>query len=434
MLKIKPCKVHISAPDFLMLVIVLLPVLGSYSSGIRGITLGDVLLLIAEILCIPNVLKIKITEPIAIYILIILSMLGSTAISFGIQGSLYFNAMTRIVRILFYVSSVFFATSVVEYSKIKRIYMAVSVSLIIYILLQCMLFSATDVLLTNKILPIRWYSPLRATNRELAESYRTYYFRGTGFLEEPSYTGFYLMPGYCMSLCEKKSKKSLIKIGLFFCSILITTSLAAILIIAFCTLLYCCKAIFKRLTVKNLVVIAGAILAMVIALVAINRTPFGAFFNYRISHLLTAQGGSTSVRLFRGYGVWEKIKAEYKMFGIGMGNLDNYVKLNCIETVYDASEKTDVALGFVNALSAVVLYGGMLTFMVFGYLLYYLWRNLREEMNLILFFCVLMFASAGGIFDSDAVFYWSILFAGYRFQRSMRTGTIRLSIHRREYI
>lgn len=417
-IRISHCRIHLSSKNFLLLVIVLLPVLGSYSSGIRGVTLGDVFLLVAEILCIPCVLQMRRTKAIILYILMFSSMLYMTVISFGIQGNVSFVAVTRIVRMLFYALSVVFATSVIDYSKIKKIYMSVCFALILYIFIQFFLFISVDVLLTNKILPFDWYSSLRETNAELAELYRTYYYRGTGFFLEPSYAGLYLIPGFCITLYDEKDKRRIIKAGMFSCAVLITTSLAAILVMVACTFIYYFKFILSKLTVKKLFGIVVIFFIIVFALAIINRLPLGRTFNYRVSNLLTSRGGSTSMRLFRGFGVWKELETIYKVFGVGAGNLENYVRVYDIVTVYDSSVKTDIALDFANDLSMTVLYGGVFTFIIFISLILYFFKSMRGEMRLILCFSMFMFASAGGIFDATAVFYWSLLFAGYHFQRS----------------
>lgn len=97
-----------------------------------------------------------------------------------------------------------------------------------YVIIQFIVYFVAGVLLTNKILPLEWYSDLRPTNEELLINYNTYYYRGTGFFEEPSYAGLYMMPALCMILFDV-GRNRIIKLILIAGCIIITTSVAAIM-------------------------------------------------------------------------------------------------------------------------------------------------------------------------------------------------------------
>lgn len=110
----------VTLQSILATAVVLIPVLGSYTSGLKGITLGDVVLIIAELICFPLFSIIYINKANKLYSVFSLILTLMSTISFVIQGDIHSNAITRVVRIAFYLLSIVIISGTLDYQIIKK--------------------------------------------------------------------------------------------------------------------------------------------------------------------------------------------------------------------------------------------------------------------------------------------------------------------------
>jgi hypothetical protein len=206
------------------LMILLSPILRQYVSGIPGVTLAELSLGISCVfLLINRGLKISFKKIKPLLWLCFIGILLSL-ISFLIQQSFGFDAISRIIRFTYYIFLVLVALRYFELRYALKILKFFTISVSIYIVLQTVVYNLLDMVLPFKILPI----PLaRDIDIEyMAQFARTYYLRPTGIFVEPGYAAQFLLPGLALSLFDwlESDKVDVKNVVLILLALILTTS------------------------------------------------------------------------------------------------------------------------------------------------------------------------------------------------------------------
>lgn len=389
------------------LVLVTLPIFGQYSSMIPGVSLADLFLLfvVANIM-LNRAKKFDLVKNKILYILWYYGLIISL-ISLLIQQSFSIEFVTRFIRFSFYVITIILLSNEDFYKEnLIKYYKILSLLISIYIILQFLIYNVSGILLPFKVLPFEWIDGrIYGTQEALAWASR-WYLRPSGIFVEPGYAAQYLFPGVLFSLYgwfDLTSKHRKLVLMIILLAIILTTSSQGLFISLFLITLYIMQRLVSsdslHKVVKNIIII---MLFILIIILFINTIIFERSLTYIIANIRS--GGSTALRVFRGFSVYFKLPPIYKAIGVGHGNIGNFVIDNNITTIYDPTPLDDISADYANALSQSLLYYGIIGFILMVlYHINLIYRSSKEIKPLLIAFFLLTIVSSN-FFNLTTIF------------------------------
>lgn len=397
-------------------VLLLFPILHQYSVGVKGITLGEIILLGASFLCFING-KNKIRKEVIPFTLFTIFTFVLSTISLIYQDMMAVGVITRMIRyaIYFLVIILFYTDFKIGY--VYKVYTMISMSIATYMVLQTLVYNATHIILTNKILPLPWYAAAPGL-AEMAEGYEIFAFQPRGIFTEQGFAAHYLLPCLTLLLYGKKEKNNVerwIKIGVILIALFLSRSGQGIMILFVIAGWFFVRGVFN-LNVKQKRIGFFMIMPVVAAFIIFMNTSVGQFMIEKIFGRFFS-GGSTSMRLARGYAVYFELPPLMKLIGVGAGNLDEYVFQNGITTIFDPKNMTSAAAGYVNGLSSVFLNGGFIGGILFLFTLGILFKTAKAEYRMCVVLYFIFSLVEGTVFVTFIIFYMMIIFSGIQEQK-----------------
>jgi hypothetical protein len=404
--------------------------LQSYVSGIPGITFGELLLIIACLLIIfQNRFVIEITKVTPLLLLFSISLLISI-ISIPLQNSSFIQVsfievVTRLIR---YFTYIFFVTLTAKHLDLKfalKYYRIICLLLSIYILLQFSFYHIFHIMLPIKILPLEW---TRIYDVEiLLNSIDASHFRAYGVFAEPGYAAVFLLPGFALSLfgwIERKVDYWIL--FLIAIAIMFTASLQGIIVSIFTVIAFLFRGSsrkFKREHFRKLRDIVIVALILMILLIFFSSLDIFNVAILRIQNIFNnyveGGGGSTALRLFRGWSVFAALPLFYKIIGIGLGNMANFVYEYNIITKYDSYDNSVIAMEFTDGVSGTLICTGVIGFVLLCRWIISLFKKVSGVHKIILIqFVILLFAGTL-VFSPTMVFYMGFIYAGYDINKNV---------------
>lgn len=397
--------------------IISIPFFRQYASFIPGVNIADLLLAGASIAVLllnrKKNINWKRVKP-----LILLWFFGTfvSLLSFTVQQEVTIDNITRIIRFSFYVILIILSASYFERKIALKFYKGLCILLSIYIILQVAIYHSIGIILPFKILPMPWIDGRIFDISDAMAWAERWYFVPSGVFIEPGYAAQFLLPGLALSLYGwLKHKKTDVKSTiLIFTAIILTTSSQGIFIgtlILGLYIIFRAKRSNNRLRLlKNAFIIA---LFFVFIILFMNLDGVQNSIEKVTGEI---QGGSsTSFRIYRGGEIFLQLPVLFKVIGVGHGNIGNFVVENMIITKYDPAILTPIAADYANGISTVLLYYGVLGFILLINLYWNLWRNTKDAFRLIVITLVVLSMVASLYFSILMVFYISLIYAGYNF-------------------
>ena len=381
-----------------------------YDSPLPGVTLGEFLLIFVILIITLTRSRTVIAMPMDHFLQLFLAYLVLTFISMIFQGSFNTFIITRWLRYSSYAIMVFYQTRFLQYTFALRVYKGLCLFVSIYIIAQFFSFLLLGVYLPIKILPISW-SRLFDTQVLLDMASRSY-FRAYGVFAEPGYSAKFLLPGLALSLFGwgEGDRVDIISLIIIATAIVFTTSVQG-LVVGLLTIAMFIFVVMQRGR-KNVmflvygILIIGLILGVIFISSVLGLTEVSVGRIFAISKTST---GSTGIRLFRGFAVFEQLPIKYKLLGTGLGNIDGFVKRYNITTYYDSSAVNDTALSYMSGISGILVASGIIGLIFFSYWFYRTRSKLPLFKRVILYQFVVLLFGGGGLFTMTSVFYLAIL-------------------------
>lgn len=397
--------------------ILLGPLLGQYASFVPGISLGELLLIVSTILILlynkGYRVKLNRVKP-----LLLLYFFGTTIslFSFLLQQQLSLLVITRMIRFSFYLFLVILCSCNLNKLVILKAYKKLCIVISAYIILQFIIFNIFGVLLPFKLLPFPWMDG-RIYGVEEATHWATiFYLRPSGFFLEPAYAAQFLLPGLLFSLygwsINKPQKINLLSFFLVLTALLLTNSSTGILISLIIIFMYFAQLVKKNK--KYVDVIKNAFIVIFVIAIFLFFTQ-SELFNRTVRYVIgnISGGGSTALRVFRGFAVFLELPMLFKFIGVGHGNLGQYVINNGITTNYDSVSDTLIAADYTNAISISLLYYGILGFILYLNLFKNLLINTKHQFKLLVIVLFVLSFVSSIFFNVNMLLYMCLIYIGY---------------------
>ncbi len=393
--------------------VILSPVLLQYESGIPGISLSEVLLLLTTSLIILNNRKLKINNCFIFFAFYLVCSTLLTFISLNLQNNVNMEAISRLIRWIFYSIIIIVNFTYVDMDYSIKIYKKIAFYIAAYVTLQFIFF-----LLFRKILPIK-VLPFNLS-RDITDLYTNsmqFYFRASGVFVEPGYAVQFLFPSLVFYLYDlKNNNKKYLQIIIISCSILTTVSMQGIAILCAIYFMYLLTLNYRR---KSTLIII--VLLVIILIIFLGTDAFVIIVN-RLEILRTPMpGGSTALRVYRGFDLFNKIPNMYKIIGIGHGNLKKFIIDNSIISKYDSINMTELALDYVNGASAVLLYNGIVGFVLFALFIVYVYKHVKNEYKMLLILFIFLNFGEGCMFNNTMMFQMVFILSGLNYKKRVKS-------------
>jgi len=406
------------------LAIILSPIFRQYIPiiPIPGVTLADMILGIS---CGILLLTSKLDFPVQkVKHLILFWFFGATVsfFSFLIQQELNFEIISRLIRYSFYVFLVLVSSKYFQLKYALKIFKFLCIIISLYIIAQTIIWNMFGLILPFKILPIPLGGDISLNDISFIAS--RCYLRPQGIFVEPGYAAKFLLPGLALSLfgwvkIEKADTKNTI---LIFSALILTTSSQGIFIGALIIGMYIMSLVRHNKSYSD--VLKKFIIILIFLLLIV--------FFFNLSIVQTAlnkvtgeirSGSSVSLRMYRGFAVFLQLPIIFQIIGVGHGNLGNFVIKNSIVTRYDPAIITPAVADYANSVSAVLLYYGIIGFVLLIHVYWNFLKNTKGAFRLISICHIVMSFVAGGLFGVTMVFYFSLIYSGYnlRIQESQKS-------------
>ena len=274
-------------------------------------------------------------------------------------GEPYFSFssfFTVFARLVYYSALILFARSYFSLKNIFKFYKAIVFVFSLYLIVQ---FLYTK--LTGGYLPIYVnYSllfPPEARNADLSLFYR-WSFRPSSLFLEPSYFVFFIFPCFCLVTFMKKKAFDYAFLGVIVVSVLLSSSAAGVILLSITII---SKLVFNSRNRMDLSIVAVAfVLLLVIAY-------FSGYFDFLPGLSRIKGGGSINQRIIRGILIYRDFDFYHKLFGVGLNNLEPYMRYFSLVTSFDESNLNYCAsliqtlnysgiVGFVGLIALIVSY------------------------------------------------------------------------------
>lgn len=313
------------------LVVIILPILSIYASGIPGFSFGDVCLLLVTFLLIidcikKKVINIKKNDPIRSLWILIFSIIFITIIDMIIVvDANVVDILIRVIRRVFYYGvAVMFTSMYFQYDKGGKLIIKIGVFASLYLILQYILYYSLGYILKGFI-P---FFPIYHENYALIDYSKifTMMYRPTSILLEPAHASRYICIPLIISLFDKRinfKKRNLISI-LMSLAIVMTTSGSGIICVSVIWFIYIFKLLFN--SVKNgklkksylLLLLIFPIITLLVMQSSIAQNTILRIINSDLSNVNTAGGAR-----FRGFTRYFALPMLNKIFGMGYGNIND---------------------------------------------------------------------------------------------------------------
>lgn len=389
-----------------------------YNSIIPGITLGELILVLACcIVSIKNSFKIYVRRTRSVVSFFILGIV-LTVVSIMISDCEFLavsstKIITRWIRYMSYIfGMVVMCDNFYKKDLSMKLYQNVCLVISLYTILQTVLYFGVGYILPTKILPLPF-----AMERDadfIVNLAHNYYFRAFGPFVEPSLLAKFLLPGFALSLSGwgKAKNNDFGMVILIFVAISCSTSVQGIVIcmISFIIYIIYVKDIKWTLLKKVIGIVCFFMIIVLLMRYGILETPLDRVSSISIKD---SQGDSGGMRLFRGYAVWLKLPILYKLIGIGYGNVANFVIQNNIITVFDSVFSNSVAeADYVNGMSLLLLSSGGLGLPFILKWFIYTWKNVSFTSRILIIQLILLMASGPSFISLMGVFYTYFILLG----------------------
>lgn len=351
--------------------IILLPFLYQYSSPISFLSLGDFLIAIFTVISLLYLIfkRGKINFFIPIMLLAILLVFLTILTSFGSPFYIFFDSFTLFLKIVLYCLVIFVSINIFDFSLVKRIYIKLCIVFCIYLIIQVVYTK-----ITNKYLPIcinnDWLFSWEKKPKDLAYYYSMYgSFRPSSLFVEPGYFALYVIPCLIICLISPKIEDHNMKISLLISFSLILSTSGAGIGIGF--IIWGLFLVTKIAYIKNKKIY---ILPIAFFLILTFGISIFIFLLFKTNIFERVFGGSFYARIVRGFLIYDTLDFKYKILGVGLNNVANYLNFYCISTPYDEAN-LNLGSTFSTYLNQFGILGSFALIMFMIYLVYISRKN-----------------------------------------------------------
>ena len=394
--------------------------LSEYNSFISGVTLGELALIIGAVMILSTMsFKIRIVSNRSLLAFIVFSILLSV-LSIIISNTTFTiastsNVVTRWIRYLAYVIFVIlycdnYCTDFVNCKVIIKTYRVIACIFAVYGIIQFLVYITTHYYLPVDILPFRMSRDV-SVELLISDASKSI-MRARSLFSEPGYFAKFLIPGVMLSLYGwNEGKISITTLVLYSVAIILSGSVQGVILLIIVYLIVVFTK--KTINIKRILYLVGLTIVFIVIVLSGNRMGLNNIPIQRVLNLLngSSMDRSTQIRVFRGFAVWNELPVEHKLFGVGLGNIANYLVQYNVFTNYDYYYRTEATLDYMNGISSILCSSGLSGLGVFGFVISHYKNALSKRgMTFIIVFVASLFGG-GGVFTVLFVFYATLAFA-----------------------
>ena len=298
----------------------ILPIVSVYYSGIPGLSVGDVGLVLFFVVALFFDKKIN-KKSLNISILYI-GLFSSLVFSFFAiclkQDAQISNIIIRFVRYSFYIFSFLFTSSrLLDVLRLKKCIIMITLIGCVFLVIQFFSFRLLGIAIPGYTHLIPLYSDTYSTRDYTVSSYRP-----TAFFLEPAHFCRYSVIALCVLLFDNKEikTKSLIEAIFISICILLSTSSQGYLLLAIIVISFVLSRISK---IKNRLIKYASIIAVLVSPLIIYLVLNSSIVSFTIERALSGDINSTTsaagARL-ASYSYYSKLPLLFKIIGVGFGS------------------------------------------------------------------------------------------------------------------
>lgn len=347
--------------------IVWLPILNIYSSGVSGLGLGDIILVLFSLgfILVEKKLEIDRTG----YWRFMLYIIGlSILLTLLISGYQISETITKLAKMSLY------ALIICQMSKRHfcveqglRLYINTSFIAAVYLLAQAMLHMATGIYLPLN-LPFLTLANMEVGGtyyQSMVSGYEIFGFRYSGFFMEPAQFCQYTVYAVAillfadeigLTIRRKALKLAVICIG----TIMSFSAMGYVLVLVVWVVWMLKRSESVESFVRKTAIIVIA--AIVLIYVSIKTGAFDSM-QARVAGISGSGITSGNMRILRGFEIYAEEPLIFKIFGIGAGNFSAFMQKFRISTRYDRF--IPMTNEYMSGISTVLVYGGVVGLMLF---------------------------------------------------------------------
>jgi hypothetical protein len=293
------------------------------------------------------------------------------------------------------------------FDSFKKIYITVCVVLSFVTIAEEFLYITTGMLIPMKFSFLPLNEEMAALGYRFGYNGRGGYVGFSPFFSEPAHMSQYMLPALLLLLADENKKhdrKNTIFMILIEVAIVLSTSTYGILASGVMIVFY--LVIGKTNAAKRLRKIVLLFLPVMIIVFAYFIK--GRLFYDTTSATSIMSSDKTAYRLFRGFMYYAQFPFINKAFGVGFNNFTSFIQAHNLHYAYEIiSDK--VVSEYLNGFSQALIYGGIITFILFIVFLVRLYRNGTSESKTLVVGFILLMLNASTFLRGTSVFYILII-------------------------
>lgn len=402
-------------------VILLLPILSQYESGIPKLSLGDLALLLAVAVallysvwkkCMPRI-KVRSTAMnpflwFAAYV--VCGSMLSSVMQYHVSMSEIIGSSMRFIFYLFcacVMSATFF-----DFDYFMKKYRTLVIFATVFIIVQTLLFYWQGYVLFGTIPGLRVSNP--GYDEDVERRFFAMFYRPSSIFLEPGYYAQFVLPYLAHTLFNNNERQKHIKAIVPTLGCILSTSGQGIMLSLVIWAMYFAKNILNLKARKiNLRVIIVCIMVLV-AVIPIAKTQI---MQRSLQRLFSGPSASSSSRIYRGFAIYRQLKPIHKIIGVGYGHVGVYLSSENIYTKYCGEQ---LYSEYMNSIADILVSLGLVGFILFLWIIVRLCR-ITSGFHRICACILLLLSAVGACFTGpNIVFYLSMILGGY----SSRSRTI----------
>ena len=377
--------------------LVCMPLFNIYTSGFAGLGLGDLFLLLFCIFIIIREKTLKL-DKVGYWLFLVYLVLISLILTAIISEFSIINIFIKFAKMILYALVIFCLSR--EHINLKmgiNLYVNLSFIASIYLLLQALVHIFTRIYLpiTIPFLKLASMSSGDEYNGKMISGYEVFGYRYSGFFAEPATFSQYTIFAVAFLLFqEEKSIKMNKTIKLIIICLAIIASFSAIgFILLGVVFLYW---FLKRSQSKSSLIRKFGLLFVVGVVLGLFVYKTGALTNIynRLFEVSNINVSSGSIRVLRGFEIYNEFPLVYKFIGIGGGNFDAFILKYNIVTRFDGVIPRTTE--YMSGISTVIIYGGIIGLILFSIpmIKLFIYKSNLTRIMLMLLFVILFSASS----------------------------------------
>jgi len=408
--------------DFFTVMLVLMPILDTYTLNIVGkrIGLGMLLVLIIGFVLLlvspsRNIGRIrKAARALWVYYGYCLLI---TVVSILILGSDTFS-LTIIMNFLYVLILTVFVPKYVNIKLLEKTYHNAVIIVCLYLLMQYLFCNAFRIALPNIIPALPLFSVSMDSSQFLMQ-YQNAVLAGTARISsiftESAHFAAYVVP--CLSLLLFSNNRKNVIVPAVFISVCVILSfsalgVASVLFIWFFWSVYTLNHKYskedkRRNKVKALIIIGTPIVIVLMIYLYLTASEYQFTIN-RFIAIISGNGDSSSVlRLSRGFKLYSQFGAVWKLFGAGFGSVSEIIHALGILDIYETQFIVNAA-GYMSGLSRVFFASGIIGAIFYSRYLLIQFKSNKISIKLLILVALIFLIASDSLFSTFSTLWFSI--------------------------